>query len=645
MANTLMSLLVSLGLDASDFEAGIDKAEKKASSLQSGLAAVGGAAITGGIAAAGAGVTALTGFLVSSIGPASTLGESINAASVVFGEGSDIILEYGKTAAKTVGLANSEFNQLATVTGAFLQNVGFDAAGAADETIRLTERAADMASVFNTDVSGALAAIQSGLKGEFNPLEQFGVKLNAAAIESKALEMGLARTSKELTDSMKATAALELIYAQTEKTAGDFANTSDSVANQQRILTSMFEDLRAQVGTALLPLMQTLGSLLTDVFADPTFQTWLAAFISGIASLAQQVITYIPQVLQWFQTAFGWLSQNQGVIVGILAAIGAAIAVFVYSVVIPALVSFIAAAAPVIAVMALIGAAAYILYTAWTENWGGIRDSLQPVIDQLVAWFQETLPVAIQALSDFWTTTLLPALQTVWEWLQSSLFPVIVTWIEWLKVHLPEAIQALVNFWNNTLYPALQTVWNWIKTNLVPLFEAVGGLLGVLLVKNIEALVGIWQNVMMPAIQAALPVIEDVAGWVGDKLAPAFEWVADAISKAVGWIGTLTKKLKNVKLPAWMTPGSPTPWEIGLLGVSDALKQVSKTALPQLEASLAMQAPAGLNAVGGETRETNSSVTFNITGGDPKAIADEIERRLGQRAYMAQVAGARHMGA
>jgi hypothetical protein len=165
-------------------------------------------------------------------------------------------------------LAISEFNQLATTTGAFLQNVGFDAAGAAEETIKLTQRAADLASVFNTDVSQALNAIQSGLKGEFNPLEQFGVKLNAATIEAKAFEMGLADATGVLDDSAKATAALALIYDQTAKVQGDFVNTSDGVANSTRIAKAELENLSAMFGDELIPLTTDLLKQLLPILKN-----------------------------------------------------------------------------------------------------------------------------------------------------------------------------------------------------------------------------------------------------------------------------------------------------------------------------------------------------------------------------------------
>jgi hypothetical protein len=129
---------------------------------------------------------------------------------------------------------------------------------AADESVNLAQRAADMASVFNTDVVTALEAIQAGLRGEADPLERFGVGLSEAAVNAKAVELGLAATTSEVDASAKAQARLALIFEQTDKFAGDFANTSDSVANRQRILSAEFENLKAAIGQGVLPVMESL---------------------------------------------------------------------------------------------------------------------------------------------------------------------------------------------------------------------------------------------------------------------------------------------------------------------------------------------------------------------------------------------------
>jgi hypothetical protein len=102
-----------------------------------------------------------------SIDAASNLNEAVNASRVVFGRSSDAVTKWGKDQATAFGLSQRAFLELATPLGALLKNTGTAQDQLAGKTINLTKRASDMASVFNTDVSTALDAITSGLKGEF----------------------------------------------------------------------------------------------------------------------------------------------------------------------------------------------------------------------------------------------------------------------------------------------------------------------------------------------------------------------------------------------------------------------------------------------------------------------------------------------
>lgn len=225
------------------------------SKLSSGMSRLADTAKVAAIAAVGAG---LAKFAVDSIAAASNLEESMNAVNKVFGESADVINNFGQVSANAVGLSTREFNQLATVTGSMLTNLGFNAKAAGQETITLTQRAADMASVFNTDVGTALEAINSALKGEANPIEQFGVKLNDAAVRARAVELGLAATTAEVDANAKATATLSLIYEQTSKTQGDFASTSNDLANSQRRAAAAMENAQARFGKAVTPALANL---------------------------------------------------------------------------------------------------------------------------------------------------------------------------------------------------------------------------------------------------------------------------------------------------------------------------------------------------------------------------------------------------
>lgn len=300
----LEALIVPMKLDSSEFTSGLNQAK---TSSQETLASLGKGMQRAGAGLAIAGLP-FAAFVTSANDAASNLSESQNAVNVVFGESSSIILDYSKTASTQVGLAASVFNQAGAVMGAMLQNLGFDQEAAAEETLVLTERAADMASIFNTDVSQAMGAIQSALKGEFNPLEQYGVKLNMAAINQRVLAMGLADTATEITEEQKATAALAIIMEQTDKVAGDFLNTQDGWANSSKIMTSQLEDMKAELGAELQPVMLDILTIVRDLLVafkglSPEVKKGIGIFALLMASLV-----VLGPVIAAIGTVIGFLS-------------------------------------------------------------------------------------------------------------------------------------------------------------------------------------------------------------------------------------------------------------------------------------------------------------------------------------------------
>jgi hypothetical protein len=231
------------------------------------------------VAAAGVAVVA---FGRQSIDAASNLEESTNAVNVAFGDAAEAILKIGETSAKSLGVARTEFNQAAVRFSAFADRVvgqGGDVSGFIED---ISQRASDFASVFNIEVSEALQVFQSGLAGEAEPLKRFGINLLDSEVKAYALANGIISVGEQMTETQKVQARYGLLMQSTAKTAGDFANTSDGLANSQRILRATFTDLQAEIGSALLP---------------------------TITKLVQQVAQYLLPKMQEFGR---WLKSPQG---------------------------------------------------------------------------------------------------------------------------------------------------------------------------------------------------------------------------------------------------------------------------------------------------------------------------------------------
>lgn len=284
-----------------------------------------------GVAVAAAGV-AVGAFAKSAVEAASDLQESTNAVNVAFGSAAAGVLDIGKNSAEAFGLARNEFNAAAVRFSAFAERVvgsGGDVAGFIQD---VTGRAADFASVFNIDVAEALQVFQSGLAGEAEPLKRFGINLLESEVKAYALRTGLITVGETMDEQTKVQARYGLLMESTAKTAGDFANTSDGLANSQRILRATFTDLQAEIGTALLPVVTDLLRQVAD-YLLPKMQE-LGAWLQSPAGTAaiKQLADGFTQAFQAVFQFLDFLGRNWQTIVAVGAAVlGAMAAIKLYT--------------------------------------------------------------------------------------------------------------------------------------------------------------------------------------------------------------------------------------------------------------------------------------------------------------------------
>ena len=163
-----------------------------------------------------------------SVGLAVDFEESLSKSQQIFGDMAKFVEAGAKDAATAVGLSQAEFLEAASGFGIFGKAAGLGGRELNSFSQDLVTLAADVASFNNLRPEEALEKLQAGLRGSNEPLQSIGVLINAAAVETKALELGLADANGEISEGNKILARSELIYEQLGKsgTLGDFARTS-----------------------------------------------------------------------------------------------------------------------------------------------------------------------------------------------------------------------------------------------------------------------------------------------------------------------------------------------------------------------------------------------------------------------------------
>lgn len=254
--------------DASGAKRAFHDAEGSAGGFGKKMAGVaaGAAAALGAVAAVG----------MAAFESASNLEQQAGAVDAIFGKNAAKMHGYAKQAATTVGLAQSEYSELASVLGAQLSNAGFEGDKLTGTVNGLVEKGADLAAQFGGSTADAVSALSSILKGETDPIERYGISLKQSDINARLAAQGQDELTGQALKNATAQAALALVTEQSKTAQGAFARESDTAAGKMATLSAMWENGKAALGAGLLPVFVTAANFLTDKVI-PTWQRLTAA--------------------------------------------------------------------------------------------------------------------------------------------------------------------------------------------------------------------------------------------------------------------------------------------------------------------------------------------------------------------------------
>ena len=181
---------------------------------------------------AGIALAAMGAFAAKSIAAASDLNETVSKTGVLFGKSAGQIEAWASTASTSLGQSKKQAMDAAASFAVFGKSAGLSGDALVNFSKQNVQLASDMASFFNTSPEDAINAIGSAFRGEAEPIRAYGILLDDATLRQAALEQGLISTTKNaLTPQQKVLAAQAVIMKQTGDAQGDFARTSDGLAN------------------------------------------------------------------------------------------------------------------------------------------------------------------------------------------------------------------------------------------------------------------------------------------------------------------------------------------------------------------------------------------------------------------------------
>lgn len=287
------------------------------------------------------------------------------------------------------------------------------------------------------------------------------------------------------------------------------------------------------------------------------------------------------------------------------------------------------------------------------ELWDWLSQKIANAIPIIGGWIQNTLIPALIQIGDFIMTKVVPALQEVWNWLQTN---------------VPAAIQTVSDWVNGTLIPALTDLYGWFQEKILPAIQSFGeffvnlatggedpfgdlgnslyylagafglsqetssGLLQTIrelqgAVEDIKSIFGLFEikigdtNSKVNLLTIGLNLLKagwEFQLWIIKLVATEIHIITSDFNTLLTAIKDVASGLSTIQLPDWLTPGSPTPLELGLKGINKQMSQLSHLAPSIIPTGSATSMPA--YGGGGVTVVYSPQVSF--------ATQAELETRL-----------------
>ena len=254
------SVIIDTRMDTTGVQNGVSAIKQSFNGLGSAVKKIG--LLIGGAFAVGK----LVQFGKECVELGSDLAEVQNVVDVTFTTMSDKVNEFAKNAMTSAGLSETMAKRYVGTFGAMSKSFGFSETQAYDMSTALTQLTGDVASFYNISQDLAYIKLKSVFTGETETLKDLGVVMTQSALDQYALANGYGKTTSAMTEQEKVALRFAFVQEQLSAASGDFIRTSDSWANQVRVMQLQLQSLKATVGQGLIniftPVLKVINILL-----------------------------------------------------------------------------------------------------------------------------------------------------------------------------------------------------------------------------------------------------------------------------------------------------------------------------------------------------------------------------------------------
>jgi vacuolar-type H+-ATPase subunit E/Vma4 len=233
-----------------------------------------------------------------------------------------------------IGLSQKDAAKASVFLGSVLKQSGFSMEAVTEQSQKLVSLGVDLAATYGYDVQEALLGMTALFRGEYDPIEKFGVAMKQSEINAELAARGQDKLSPALRRNAEQIVRMELLYERAADATGAFTGQSGNLFVEQMKLQAQFENMQASIGTQLLPVMVSLTEALVPLveYIGPKIAEAVTNSLPALQGLTDLIkdmsdtTTTTGQTVEFLTTTlgdlFGFVAQNFGVLAQLALLIG-----------------------------------------------------------------------------------------------------------------------------------------------------------------------------------------------------------------------------------------------------------------------------------------------------------------------------------
>ena len=256
------SVTIAVDLDSTNFQSGLSRLGGQLNGIKATLVKV------GAVVGAAFSIKALVSFGKEAIDLGSNIAEVQNVVDTAFGSMAYKAEEFADTAIQQFGMSKLAAKKTASTYMAMARGMGMSADRASDMAVSLAGLTGDVASFFNISQELADVKLKSVFTGETESLKDLGIVMTQTNLDAFALANGFGKTIDKMTQAEQVELRYQYVTKQLALAQGDFAKTSDSWANQTRILSENWKEFMSVIGQALITVLTPALRVINSIVAS-----------------------------------------------------------------------------------------------------------------------------------------------------------------------------------------------------------------------------------------------------------------------------------------------------------------------------------------------------------------------------------------